>query len=137
MNFLSRYLPRIDFDSYQDFKDNYRVIIPDNFNFGYDIVDEYARLEPSKPALLWLNDDGDEAEFTFGDVKEYSDRIANLLTGLGIGKGDRVMLILKQRPEVWFTASSRSASWARPRSPRPFSSPKRTSSTAATPRTSK
>lgn len=103
MNFLSRYLPRIDFDSYQDFKDNYRVMIPENFNFGYDIVDEYARLEPSKPALLWLNDDGDEAEFTFGDVKEYSDRIANLLTGLGIGKGDRVMLILKQRPEVWFT----------------------------------
>ena len=59
MNFLSRYLPRIDFDSYQDFKDNYRVNIPGNFNFGYDIVDEYARLEPSKPALLWLNDDGD------------------------------------------------------------------------------
>ncbi len=103
MNFLSKYLPRIDFESYEDFKKNYKLNIPECFNFGYDIIDEYARLEPTKPALIWLNDDGGEAHFTFGDVKEQSDRIANVLTSLGIGKGDRVMLILKQRPEVWFT----------------------------------
>ena len=100
MNFLSKYLPRIDFDSYEDFKTNYKLNIPENFNFGYDIVDEYARLEPSKPALVWLNDEGEEKRFTFGDVKEQSDRIANLLVSLGLKKGERVMLILKQRPEV-------------------------------------
>ncbi len=103
MNFLSKYLPRIDFESYEDFKKNYKLNIPENFNFGYDIVDEYARLEPAKPALIWLNDDGEEKHFTFGDVKEQSDRIANVLISLGIKKGERVMLILKQRPEVWFT----------------------------------
>lgn len=103
MNFLSKYLPRTDFDSYEDFRENYRITAPENFNFGYDIVDEYARLEPSKPALIWLNDAGEEKHFTFGDVKEQSDRIANLLRSLGIRKGDRVLLILKQRPEVWFT----------------------------------
>ena len=103
MNLLSKYLPRIDFDSYEDFKKNYKLNIPESFNFGYDIVDEYARLEPSKPALIWLNDDGEEKHFTFGNIKEQSDRIANLLTSLGIKKGERVMLILKQRPEVWFT----------------------------------
>ncbi len=103
MNFLNKYLPRVDFKSYEDFKANYRLNIPDNFNFGYDIIDEYAHLEPTKPALVWLNDSGDEKHFTFGDVKEQSDRIANLLRSLGIHKGDRVMLILKQRPEVWFT----------------------------------
>ena len=103
MNFLSKYLPRIDFESYEDFKANYKLNIPETFNFGYDIVDEYARLEPSKPALIWLNDEGDEKHFSFGDVKEQSDRIANLLVSLGIKKGERVMLILKQRPEVWFT----------------------------------
>ncbi len=103
MNLLSKYLPRIDFESYEDFKKNYKLNVPENFNFGYDIVDEYARLEPSKPALIWLNDDGEEKHFSFGDVKEQSDRIANLLTSLGIKKGERVMLILKQRPEVWFT----------------------------------
>lgn len=79
--------------------ENYRITAPENFNFGYDIVDEYARLEPSKPALIWLNDAGEEKHFTFGDVKEQSDRIANLLCSLGIRKGDRVLLILKQRPE--------------------------------------
>ncbi len=103
MNFLKKYLPRVDFRSYEDFKANYRINIPDNFNFGYDIVDEYARLEPSKPALIWLNDAWEEKHYTFGDVKEQSDRIANVLKSLGIHKGDRVLLILKQRPEVWFT----------------------------------
>lgn len=103
MNLLHKYLPRIDFKSYEDFKANYRINIPDNFNFGYDIIDEYARLEPGKPALIWLNDNGDELHFTFGDVKEQSDRIAGLLQSMGIGKGDRVILILKERPEVWFT----------------------------------
>ncbi len=103
MNFLSKYLPRIDFDSYEDFKKNYRLNIPENFNFGYDIVDEYARLDPEKPALVWINDEGGERHFTFADVKEQSDRIANVLSSLGIGKGDRVLLILKQRPEIWFT----------------------------------
>lgn len=103
MNFLSKYLPRTEFNSYEDFKANYKINIPENFNFGYDIIDEYARLDPTKPALIWLNDDGDEKHFTFSDVKEQSDRIANVITSLGIKKGDRVMLILKQRPEVWFT----------------------------------
>ncbi len=103
MNFLHKYLPRTDFDSYEDFKANYKLNIPDNFNFGYDIVDEYTKLEPNKPALIWLNDEGEEKHFTFDDVKEQSDRIASLLSGMGIKKGDRVMLILKQRPEVWFT----------------------------------
>lgn len=103
MNLLSKYLPRIDFESYEDFKKNYKLNVPEIFNFGYDIVDEYARLEPTKPALIWLNDDGEEKHFSFGDVKKQSDRIANLLTSLGIKKGERVMLILKQRPEVWFT----------------------------------
>jgi acetyl-CoA synthetase len=102
MNFLNRYLPRIDFDSYEDFKNNYKLSIPENFNFGYDIVDDYARLEPAKPALIWIDDNLNEEHFTFADIKDRSDRIANLLTSLGITKGDRVMLILKQRPEVWF-----------------------------------
>ncbi len=103
MNLLSKYLPRIDFDSYEDFKANYKINIPEVFNFGYDIVDEYARLDPQKPALIWINDEGGEKHFTFSDVKEQSDRIANVLVSLGIKKGDRVMLILKERPEAWFT----------------------------------
>ncbi len=103
MNLVNKFLDRTEYSSYEDFKKNCKYKVPENFNFGYDIVDEYARLDPQKPALVWLNDSGDEKEFTFSDVKRESDRIANVLRSFGLGKGDRIMLILKQRPEVWFT----------------------------------
>lgn len=45
---LDRYLPRTEFDSYEDFKENYRCNVPADFNFGFDIVDEWARQEPEK-----------------------------------------------------------------------------------------
>jgi len=98
---LSRYCPRIEFDSYEDFYDNYRCNVPDNFNFAYDVVDEWAHLMPEKQALLWTNDSGEIRSFTFTDIKRLSDKAANALIALGIRKGDVVMLILKQRPDVW------------------------------------
>jgi acetyl-CoA synthetase len=98
---LSRYCKRIDFDSYEDFYANYTCTVPDNFNFAYDVVDEWARLQAAKNALVWTNDAGDIKSFTFTDIKRLSDKAANALLALGIQKGDVVMLILKQRPEVW------------------------------------
>ncbi|MBE6885806.1 MAG: acetyl-CoA synthetase [Ruminococcaceae bacterium] len=100
---LSRFLPRVEFDSYEDFITNYQLNIPENFNFGYDIVDEWARIEPEKQALVWCNDELAVKRFTFTDVKRMSDKAASLFASLGLKKGDRVMLILKQRPEVWFS----------------------------------
>ena len=76
--------------------------MPDNFNFGHDIVGEYGRTKPDKRALVWCNDKGDGARFTFADMKRESDRTANFLVSLGIKKGDAVMLILKRRYEFWF-----------------------------------
>jgi len=98
---LSRFLPRIDFESYEDFYKNYRCNVPDNFNFAYDVVDEWARLQPQKLALLWTDDTEEMKSFTFADVKRLSDKCANALLSLGIKKGDVVKLILKQRPAVW------------------------------------
>ncbi|MDR2758955.1 MAG: AMP-binding protein [Spirochaetaceae bacterium] len=98
---LSRYCPRTEFAGYEDFFENYRCRVPENFNFAYDVVDEWARLQPDKPALVWTNDSGIMKTYTFGDIKGQSDRAANALRSLGIEKGDVVMLILKQRPEVW------------------------------------
>ena len=65
---LDRYLPRTEFDSYEDFKENYRCNVPADFNFGFDIVDEWARQEPEKMALVWCNDHGEEKRFTFTDI---------------------------------------------------------------------
>lgn len=77
---------------------------PDNFNFGYDVVDKIADEEPKKRALVWCNVEGEEHIFTFSDIKKYSNRMANVFRASGIGHGDRVMLILKRHYEYWFAA---------------------------------
>lgn len=77
---------------------------PDNFNFGYDIVDVYAKESPDKRALVWCNVDGEEHIFTFSDIKRYSNKMANVFKNAGIGRGDRVMLVLKRHYEYWFAA---------------------------------
>ena len=82
---------------------NFKVKVPENFNFGYDIVDEWARIEPDKKALLWTNDKGEKIDFTFADIKRESDKTAAYFQSLGIGHGDMVMLILKRRYEFWFS----------------------------------
>jgi len=99
---LEKYLPRVEFDSYEDFFENFKINVPDNFNFAYDVVDYYAETTPDKRAMVWCDEKGDYATFTFGQLKEYSDKAANFLKDAGIKKGDPVMLILKRRYEFWF-----------------------------------
>ena len=77
---------------------------PDNFNFGYDVVDKIAEETPDKRALVWCNAQGEERIFTFGHIKSYSNRMANVFRSAGIERGDRVMLILKRHYEYWFAA---------------------------------
>lgn len=77
---------------------------PDNFNFGYDVVDEYAAVSPDKCAMVWCNVENEEHMFTFLDVKRYSNKMANVFREYGIGRGDRVMLVLKRHYEYWFAA---------------------------------
>ena len=101
---LDRFLPRIDFDSYEDFMQNYKINIPDDFNFGFDIVDEWSKLEPEKKALVWCDDHGNEKVFTFTDISRLSNKAANYFQSLGIKKGDMVMLILRRRWEYWVCA---------------------------------
>lgn len=99
---LDRYLPRSEFDSYEDFFEHYQVNVPEHFNFGFDIVDGWAEIEPEKKALVWCNDDFQVKTYTFADAKRLSNRAANAFRAAGIKRGDVVMLILKQRPEVWW-----------------------------------
>jgi len=100
---IERFLTQTRFSSVDDFKRNLRFIVPDNFNFAYDVMDVWAEEEPEKLALLWTNDEGECLRFTFRDLKEQSDRAAAYLQGLGIGRGDMVMLILKRRYEFWLS----------------------------------
>ena len=100
---LEKYLRKVEFDSLEDFQKNFEIIVPDNFNFGYDVVDEWARTNPDKLALLWTNDEGAEQRYTFADIKRKSDQVASFYQTLGIGKGDCVMMMLKRRAEFWFS----------------------------------
>ena len=77
---------------------------PENFNFGYDVVDAIAKETPDKKALVWCNIDDEERIFTFSDIKKYSDKMANVFKAAGITKGDKVMLLLKRHYEYWFAA---------------------------------
>ena len=77
---------------------------PDNFNFGYDVVDVMAEHMPDKRAMVWCNTENEEHIFTFADVKKYSNQMANVFKAEGIKRGDRVMLILKRHYEYWFAA---------------------------------
>lgn len=77
---------------------------PDNFNFGYDVVDKIANETPEKRALVWCNVEGEEHIFSFADIKKYSNQMANVFQSAGIGQGDRVMVILKRHYEYWFAA---------------------------------
>jgi len=83
---LSRYCPRMEFESYEDFYTNYRCNVPDDFNFARDVADEWARLHPEKPALLWTDDSGTMKSFTFTEIKRLSDKAANALATMGLKK---------------------------------------------------
>lgn len=103
---LHRFLPRWEFDSYEDFRKNYRLTVPEDFNFGFDVVDAWAGQEPEKRALLWCDDHGGERTFTFADISRLSARAANFFKAHGVRKGTVVMLILRRRWEYWVCATA-------------------------------
>ncbi len=95
------FLERTEFSSYKDFIENYKLKIPDNFNFAYDVMDVIADRTPDARALVWTNDESDYCEITFRQIKERSDKAASFFMQHGIKRGDFVMLILQRRYEFW------------------------------------
>ena len=83
---------------------DFRLRYGEHFNFGYDVVDRIARETPERRALVWCNPEGEEHIFTFGDLMRLSNQAANVLAGRGIGRGDRVLVLLKRHYEYWICA---------------------------------
>ena len=100
---LERFVKQTRYTSQEDFIKNFKVEVPDNFNFGYDVVDAWAAEQPEKKAILWTNDQGASHQYTYAELKEKTDATASYFQSLGIGNGDMVMLILKRRIEFWFS----------------------------------
>ena len=104
MNLLDNYLNATEFKDYEDFKQNARIRVPDDFNFGFDVADEYARIAPEKRALVWCNQKGEEKILTFSDLKKLSDKMCGVITSYGVERGDFVMSMLNRRWEYWVLA---------------------------------
>lgn len=100
---LERFVEKTCFTSQEDFVNNLKIKAPENFNFGYDVVDAWAKEQPNKRAICWTNDKGEHIDFSYADLKEKTDKTAAYFQSLGIGKGDMVMLILKRRYEFWYS----------------------------------
>ncbi|WP_047865068.1 acyl-CoA synthetase [Rubrobacter aplysinae] len=81
---------------YEETRANFRWETPEKFNFGRDVIDSQPA---DKPAMIWLGTDGSERRLTFGDLSEASNRFANAARGLGVRRGDRVLVIVGKRPE--------------------------------------
>ena len=98
---IERYLTQTHFTSEEDFRDNLHFVVPETFNFAYDVMDEWAKIAPDKLALLWASERGEELRATYAEFKEQTDQAAAYFLSLGIRRGDKVMLILKRHYQWW------------------------------------
>lgn len=92
------------FSSYEDARANYKLQVPQQFNFATDVVDKWADWDADKQALVWLNDAGERHVFSFSDISRLSKKAANYLRSLGLKKGDKAMFMLGRRWEYWVCA---------------------------------
>lgn len=99
--FALNFLKKNKFDSYNDYIENASPIVPEKFNFAYDVIDVMANDTPDKAAVLWTNDGGEKRTFTFADLSKMSNAVANFLTSRGIKRGDSVLLFMRRRWEYW------------------------------------
>ena len=99
--FIKRFLKKEKFDNYDDYIQNAVPVVPENFNFAYDVLDVMANESPDKVAVLWVNDDGEKKSITFKMLSEMSGAVANFLAERGIKKGDTVLLFMRRRWEYW------------------------------------
>ncbi|TKG92001.1 acetyl-CoA synthetase [Puteibacter caeruleilacunae] len=91
-----------EYTSYDDFYNNYEVIVPEDFNFVYDVVDRAGEEFPDREALVWHDQAGNEKRFSFSDLSKASSKAAHYFKSLGIAKGDAVMVMLKNSYEFWY-----------------------------------
>lgn len=100
---IERFLTQTKFTSEDDYAKHLHFVVPENFNFAYDVMDAWAEEKPDKVALLWTSERGEEVSTTYREFKEQTDRTAAYFMQLGIKHGDKVMLILKRHYQWWLS----------------------------------
>ena len=77
---------------------NFRIDVPEYFNFGFDVIDAWAYKDRNKLAMIWVNQEGVEKKFTFWDLMRLSNQIVNMLIKYGVNKGDTALIMLPRVP---------------------------------------
>ncbi len=88
-------------NDYATIRRDYRWDCPARFNFARDVIDRWAAADPAQPAMLWVDDHGGEERRTFADIAAASRRVANVLAGAGVARGDRVVMLLGRQIAWW------------------------------------
>jgi acetyl-CoA synthetase len=88
-----RYFP----GTYDEMVQSFRWEVPDRYNIATDVLDKHDR---NRVAMLFEDYKGNERRLTFGDLQDMSNKIANVLQGLGVARGDRVTVLLPSLPET-------------------------------------
>ena len=92
---------RHNMEDYEQTKATFSIEVPEYYNFGFDVIDAWAKKDRNKLAMIWANQNGEEKKFSFLDMSNLSNQAANVLLKYGINKGDRVFLMLPRIPEWW------------------------------------
>ncbi|MCP8940228.1 acyl-CoA synthetase [Alsobacter sp. SYSU M60028] len=87
-------------DSFEEVRDRFSWVIPERYNIGVDVCDRWAARDPGRVALVHVRDDGSARDITFGELRDTTNRLANGLAARGVGRGDRVGILLPQAPET-------------------------------------
>ena len=87
-------------DSYSVLASEFRWQVPDHYNIGVDACDRWAAREPNRIALTFVGPDNQPRDYSYGELRDCSNRLANLFQELGVARGDRVAVLLPQAPET-------------------------------------
>ncbi len=85
--------------TYEEVYNNFEWEIPEYYNIGVDVCDKWAH-EKDRLALIYVDPDGREQRYSFWELKNMSNQLANALKANGIEREDRVGILLSQRPET-------------------------------------
>ena len=81
----------------------FEIFPPENFNFGFDVLDRLADKCPDKIGLYWVSRTHEKRTFSFAELRDLTNRTANYFVRLGIRKGDKIMLVLKRHYQFWLS----------------------------------
>jgi acetyl-CoA synthetase len=95
---------RYNMENYEEIRRTFTIAIPEYYNFGFDVIDAWARKDRNKLAMIWVSQLGEERKYSFLDLANLSNQAANVLLKYGINKGDRVLVMLPRIPEWWIFA---------------------------------